>query len=220
MTTLSTPLPTPSPRSLTLAPPPKSQRRADLPPSLPTLQAGSQISSVGNDAGKLSTLKTCRDANAIICLVITVACGLVVLLAQGRDRSLPIKATVLLLLSSVLLVSYAPMQRAGFRFGADPPPVPPHTQSIASSYRLYLYIHTPSPSLISWRSKLAFYLLSTLPELLVTVLYLAVDLNATFDMIEGRKREVVERRMKKGTWNVEEEGDKSRDGQIYVMTRV
>ncbi|ORY68033.1 hypothetical protein BCR35DRAFT_308222 [Leucosporidium creatinivorum] len=161
------------------------------------IYAGSQISSVGNDADKLSTLKSCRDANAIICLVITVACILVTLLAKARDGSLPGRATLMLVVAGAVL-------------------------SIASAYKIYIYVKTPTPSITAVSGKVAFYFLSALPEFLVTALYLSVNLNDMFDIEEGRKRDKIEKAMKKGTYTGGEGWEKQEQGfgGQHEMSRV
>jgi hypothetical protein len=50
------------------------------------------------------------------------------------------------------------------------------------------------------RAKVAFYLLSALPEWIVTAIYFSVDLNALFDLREAAWKKKVQKKMKKGKW--------------------
>lgn len=70
-------------------------------------------------------------------------------------------------------------------------------QSIASAFKLYSYLRTPALSPISAGAKAAFYILSAVPEWLVTSLYLSINLNFAFDIEEGKRREKAEKAMKK-----------------------
>lgn len=69
---------------------------------------------------------------------------------------------------------------------------------LTTCYRIEVSVHPVSP--ISNGAKAGFYLLNSLPELVCTALYLAVDLDALFDVNEGVWKEKVEKRMKKGKW--------------------
>ncbi|KAM0754320.1 hypothetical protein T439DRAFT_284912 [Meredithblackwellia eburnea MCA 4105] len=145
------------------------------------IYAGSQLASVSSttSSSSISTIKDCRDANAIICLIVTVLSAVVSLAAQAKERpALPIKSTIYLVAISALL-------------------------SISSAYRLFLYEHSPSPNPVGSGTKAAFYLLSSVPEVVVSILYISLNLNTAFEIPEGRRKEKAIKEMKKGTYQGE-----------------
>jgi len=89
------------------------------------------------------------------------------------------------------------------------------SQSIASAYKIYVYERTPTPSITAVSGKVAFYFLSALPELLVTALYLSVNLNSVFDIEEGKMRDKIEKAMKKGTYTGGEGWEKQQQQQGF-----
>ncbi|KAM0745804.1 hypothetical protein T439DRAFT_384601 [Meredithblackwellia eburnea MCA 4105] len=124
------------------------------------------------------------DANAVICLIVTILSGVVAAAAQVKETpSLPPRSTVYLVAVSALL-------------------------TISSAYRLFLYEHSPSPNPVGSGTKAAFYIFSSIPEMIVSILYVSLNLNVAFDIPEGRRKEKAIKEMKKGTytggeWNVE-----------------
>ena len=119
---------------------------------------------------------THSDANAIVCLAITVFASLVVVGGFVIHR-LPQRPTMHLLSIGVLL-------------------------SLVSGYKLFIYEQPTNP--ISPGSKLAFYLLSALPELLALLLYLAVNLREMYDMTETDETKKIEKEMQKGTYDADQ----------------
>lgn len=49
-------------------------------------------------------------------------------------------------------------------------------------------------------TKAGFYLLSALPEWIITTIYFSVNLNDLFDIRESKWKDKVEKKMKKGQW--------------------
>lgn len=128
------------------------------------IYAGTKFGSLGDNpsTSTINTLKDTRDANAIICLAITVIAGIVALLTHFK-HSLPTSSTGFVLLASVLL-------------------------SVVSIYKIVLYERTPPPSPVHTGTKVGFYLLVALPEYLVTVLFLSINLNTSFEIDETKRR--------------------------------
>ncbi|KAK4696540.1 hypothetical protein P7C70_g8359, partial [Phenoliferia sp. Uapishka_3] len=147
--------------------------------------AGSQFSDL-NDSSTLKTVKATRDSNAIICTVVTVlAIGVAIFAQLVESPRLPVKFTAFITICGALL-------------------------SVSSIYRIVLYErHAPNP--INVDTKIAFYFLFALPEALVAASYLSINLNAAFNIEEGRDKERISKEMKKGTYN----GNYSGAGQGY-----
>lgn len=77
-------------------------------------------------------------------------------------------------------------------------PFPFASQSIASIYKLVLYYrHPPNP--IGSHTKIAFYIAVSLPEFLATALYLSVNLNEEFNLVEMRRQEKERKNVQKTT---------------------
>jgi len=110
----------------------------------------------------LNTVKTLRDVNAIICASVTALVAAAVVVYHLKE-GLPTFQSIYLFSTSFIL-------------------------TIPSLYKLYLYLHTPIPDPVKASTKHAFYLLNVLPELIAGVLFLAINLNTSFD-IDGAQRE-------------------------------
>lgn len=141
--------------------------------------AGAEFGSL-DQPSTLSTVKTCRNVNAIICTVVTALAVLVAIASQFKESPrLPVRWTVFLVAVSGLLV-------------------------IPSAYRIVLYTG-PVPGEEHVGTKVAFYCLFSLPEFLVATLYVSVNLNDAFEIPAGREKEKVQKQMKNGTfegvWN-------------------
>lgn len=112
-------------------------------------------------------------------------------------EGLPARGTLYLLVCAAILVRPPPSSST---------PLPPVTladaslvtQVIPNVYKLVSSLNPPSP--ISHGAKAAFYLLSALPEWIVTTIYFSVDLNALFGVRESNWKDKVEKKMKKGEW--------------------
>ncbi len=133
---------------------------------------GSVIGSTSDDSGTLDTLKTCRDVNAILCLVVTVSVGLTVAFWHLSGHNLPARATLLLLAVSLLL-------------------------TVSSAYKLFIYEKDPAVSPTSGSTKAGFYCLSALPEALATALYLAVNVVELCDVRNGQAKNKESKAMRK-----------------------
>ncbi|KAL8276561.1 hypothetical protein RQP46_011051 [Phenoliferia psychrophenolica] len=136
--------------------------------------AGSQFGDL-DKASTLSTVKTCRNVNAIICTAVTLLAIIVAVVAQFVESPrLPLPQTTFIVVASALL-------------------------SVSSLYRIALYEGSvPGPEHVG--TKIAFYCLSSLPEAIVTALYVLCNLNTGFAIQEGREKEKISKQMKKGTW--------------------
>jgi len=140
------------------------------------IYAGSKMGSVigsGADSGStLSTLKTCRDVNAILCLVVTVSVGLTVAFWQVSGHGLPVRPALVIITGAVLL-------------------------SVCSGYRIFIYEKSPAVSAISVSTKSGFYCLSALPEFLVTAIYVGFNVVELCDVREGVAKEKESKAMRK-----------------------
>ncbi|KAF8597661.1 hypothetical protein BDV93DRAFT_527253 [Ceratobasidium sp. AG-I] len=123
--------------------------------------AGTQFSSAIGHPDKLNSLRTLRNINAILCLVIVLGVIVVTVIAQFH-KNLPILPSILLIFMSGCL-------------------------TVAGAYRL-ANIHTTSdPLAISTKAK--FYILLSLTEWLVTVTLFAVNARVMFaeDLAKEKK---------------------------------
>lgn len=137
-------------------------------------QMGSVIGASGDNSSSLNTLRTCRDVNAILCLVVTASVGLTVLFwhLTPRGHGLPARATLLILALATLL-------------------------SISSGYKLYIYEKSPAVSPVAAGAKVAFYCLSALPEALATALFLGVNIVELCDVRGGQAKNKESKAMRK-----------------------
>ncbi|GAA5888618.1 hypothetical protein JCM5296_001091 [Sporobolomyces johnsonii] len=131
---------------------------------------GSEVSSAETDPSDANTLRQCRWANTIIALVVIVLAMALVLFVHVKE-TIPLRSTAYLLVVGALLI-------------------------IPSAYKLAIYASPPSP--VSAGSKAVFYCLFSLPELVVTLLYLGVNLEAEFDVREGARKEKWDKQARKG----------------------
>ncbi|GAA5909903.1 hypothetical protein JCM6882_002046 [Rhodosporidiobolus microsporus] len=139
--------------------------------------AGSQAGDAATDPDKAALLRRYRYASISLTLLILVLSGLIAAYVHWRD-SLPLRGTAFLLGCNAILV-------------------------ISTLYRLIVSLPSSSPSPTSSSSKAIFYILHSLPELLVTVLYFLANLEDMFAVREGEWKVQVEKRMGKegeGAW--------------------
>ncbi|GAA5949909.1 hypothetical protein JCM21900_005517 [Sporobolomyces salmonicolor] len=134
------------------------------------IAAGSEISGAENNPSQAAQLKHCRWANTIIALAVVVLAVLLVLSTRLKETR-PFRSTAYLVVVGALLV-------------------------VPSAYKLALYASPPSS--VSAGSKAAFYCLASLPEYVVTLLYLGVNLEAEFDLREGARKEKWDKQARKG----------------------
>ncbi|GAA5966643.1 hypothetical protein JCM21900_001959, partial [Sporobolomyces salmonicolor] len=86
-------------------------------------------------------------------------------------------------------------------------------------YKLVIYAHPPSS--LSTGSKAAFYVFFSLPEWLVTLAYFGINLEETFDVAEGTRKEKWEKAARKGKVQGEFVGGSASDaeGRGFQMER-
>lgn len=138
------------------------------------IYAGTQM----GDPDAVTRVKVCRDVNVVICLAVTLFAGVFNVSRQLRDPRLPYLQTAHLIAIAVLL-------------------------TLASAYRLELYANDHVPDSLHRGTKIAFYLLSALPEFVATMLFVAFDLNMEFDIPAARRRKREAKAMRKngGVWS-------------------
>ncbi|KAI5481633.1 hypothetical protein MNV49_002859 [Pseudohyphozyma bogoriensis] len=138
------------------------------------IYAGTLIGDVGSHPDKINTLKTCRDINAYICAALTAVACLVVVLFTLTSR-LPVMQSLHLVIMGVLLC-------------------------IASVYKIVIYLKDPPPDSTAAGTKLAFYVFSSVSEVIVSILLFAFNLNSTYLIPEAKEKARVEKAMKDGTY--------------------
>ncbi|GAA5876007.1 hypothetical protein JCM1840_006244 [Sporobolomyces johnsonii] len=141
---------------------------------------GSEVSSAETDPSDANTLRQCRWANTIIALVVIVLAMALVLFVHVK-KTIPLRSTAYLLVVGALLFK---------------PDLISSPQIIPSAYKLAIYAAPPSP--VSAGSKAVFYCLFSLPEFVVTLLYLGVNLEVEFDVREGARKEKWDKDARKG----------------------
>ncbi|KAI5477000.1 hypothetical protein MNV49_006958 [Pseudohyphozyma bogoriensis] len=135
------------------------------------ISAGTSFSSL-SDPSKESSVKSQRDANAIICLIITFLCGIVAVGGFFLEK-LPLKPTLHLVGAATFL-------------------------TVASLYKIVVYEkHTP-PNPTSSGTKAAFYIFSSLMELVVVWSYVFFNIKEEFDVAGAREKESIEKSMRGG----------------------
>jgi len=106
-----------------------------------------------NDSKTLSQVENYRDANALICLGVTIVIGIVAMVVQVSD-SLELRNTAWIVVLAALL-------------------------TIPSAYKLILYKSSP-PNPVGAINKALFYILASIPEFLVAGMYLSTNLIEKF----------------------------------------
>ncbi|SCV67713.1 BQ2448_5324 [Microbotryum intermedium] len=130
---------------------------------------GASVSGVEDGTGSISSFKTERDANTIICLVVVLLVIPVSLIGQARQQ-LPFTATLHLIVCAALL-------------------------AVGAIFKLYTYLNPGDP--YSTRTKVLFYILLSTPEWLVTVLYLVFNIQEMYQLQDHARKVKEEKRMKK-----------------------
>jgi hypothetical protein len=74
-----------------------------------------------------------------------------------------------------------------------------HSQTLASAYKIVISSSSP-PNPTHVGTKVALYLLSALPEVVVTMLYLSINVKRVFNIDEGDRKKRTEKEMKTGTF--------------------
>ncbi|GAA5852716.1 hypothetical protein JCM8547_002600 [Rhodosporidiobolus lusitaniae] len=134
--------------------------------------AGTKSGDAIDDLGVAAEVKRYRYAAIGLTLFVIGTSALLTCLLHLREKP-PLAGTLYLLVCSGLLL-------------------------IPNIYKLDTSLHPPSP--LSAGTKVGFYLLSALPELVVILIYLSTNLNDLYDIPEGRWKHKVEKMMRKGEW--------------------
>ncbi|KAI5480872.1 replication factor C subunit 3 [Pseudohyphozyma bogoriensis] len=158
------------------------------------IYAGSAMGSLGDDASQsqINTLKACRrvlDANVVICIIITILIIILSFSTYLKQSPRPsFYVTLYLAFTTVML-------------------------TIGSIYKLVTYIHPPS--LVHVGSKVGFYCLSALPEVIATAFLFSINLNDAFHILEGQQKRKDNKLMRKGAYQgpgYTSEGESMRGG--------
>ncbi|GAA5874060.1 hypothetical protein JCM1840_006131 [Sporobolomyces johnsonii] len=154
---------------------------------------GSEISDAKNNVDTANALRDCRWANGIISTIV-VAISILLVFFMHTRQSMPLRSTLYVVAIGALLL-------------------------VPCVYKLVIYAHPPSP--ISTGSKVAFYFFFALPEWLVDLAYFGINLQETFDIAEGTRKEKWEKAARKGKVQGEymSESESDGEGRSYQMKR-
>ncbi|KAI5480869.1 hypothetical protein MNV49_006678 [Pseudohyphozyma bogoriensis] len=154
------------------------------------IYSGTQLSGINTASqSTINTLKSCRDANVIICIVVSAGVALLSLVAyvQQKPRASLWASLYLSVLAGLLVMS--------------------------SIYKIVIYTHPTS--FFSDGAKAAFYCLSCLPEFLATAMLFAINLNDAYEIKAATQKEKDNKKMRKGQYQgagYSSEGKSLREG--------
>ncbi|SGY16679.1 BQ5605_C012g06948 [Microbotryum silenes-dioicae] len=164
--------------------------------------AGSSVSGVEEGTGSLSSYKAERNANVIICLAVVVLTIAVSLIAQAQ-QSLPMTATLHLIVCAALLVSFCVVPCSlcllATRNSITQITLYLSLQALNAIFKLYTYLNPGDP--LSASTKVLFYVLLSTPEWIVTLLYLVFNIQELYQLQYHSKKVKEEKRLKKAAKN-------------------